>query len=63
MRRKKRRLTKVPGRYAMVHTSMRVPRENYERMVQAATKLGVSVSHLLRVALQEKTRQILDVSN
>jgi hypothetical protein len=58
--RRKKRLTKVPGLHAMVHTSLRVSRGEHDRLVEAAVKLGLSVSQVVRAAIRDKTVRVLD---
>jgi hypothetical protein len=60
MRRKKRRLTKLSGLNAMVHTAVRVPRSDHDRLVEAAVKLGLSVSQVVRAAIRDKNVRVLD---
>lgn len=44
----------------MVHTSVRLNRYDRDRAVEAATKLGISVSELIRNSIREKNAQVLE---
>jgi hypothetical protein len=56
MRRKKSRLTKVPW----LHKSFRFPRRDHERLMDAASRLEISVSEFLRLAVREKAERALE---
>jgi hypothetical protein len=54
--RKKKTLTKR----VMVASSLRLARYDRDRAIEAATKLGLSVSEFLRTAIKEKTDRVLE---
>jgi predicted HicB family RNase H-like nuclease len=44
----------------MVLSSVRLQRHDRNRAVEAAAKLGISVSELIRNSIREKTAQVLE---
>jgi len=53
---KKRMLTKR----VMVLSSVRLNRYDRDRAIEAAAKLGISMSELVRNSIREKTAQVLE---
>jgi hypothetical protein len=48
---------------ALLHTSFRLSHVDHKRLIEAATKLEITVAQMIRSAVREKTTRILDVSN
>ena len=50
---------KVFTKRVMVHSSLRLNRYDRDRAVEAAAKLGISVSEFLRSAVRKETDRVL----
>jgi hypothetical protein len=55
-RKKRRRLTRI----RWLHTAVRIPRSDHERLIAAASRLEISVSEFLRLAVREKADRALE---